>query len=108
MQAARPNASTTRIFVVEDNPVHRKLLARALRQFELTEVGDAESAYGAMEADGFEDIDVVVTDYRIPSAEGEIPDPCHGHTLVEALAEIKRHRSRPLPIILMISDRIKV
>jgi CheY-like chemotaxis protein len=60
---------TDRILVVDDEPMLRRLIARALRDcgYEVVEAGDGMAAYELARAQHF---DLVVTDSRMPKLAG--------------------------------------
>jgi len=68
-----PLHSDRRILIVEDNPVHRRLMENELRaNYELAFAADSETALGYLR-DPTATFDLVVLDSLIPSRPGELP-----------------------------------
>jgi DNA-binding NtrC family response regulator len=93
---------TKRILIVEDDPVHRRLLEEELRQkYDLEFAADSKSALQLIDR-SLSDYHLVIVDLRIPPQTGALPSADEGFKILQT---IQKSHSR-LPIVLVTSGSL--
>lgn len=92
-----------RILIVEDDPVHRRLMESELKDsFELDLVPDSESALARLRGDGKSRYAAIIIDLRLPSSIGHAPSTDEGRRI---LNQIKKGNSTAT-VVLVVSGNI--
>jgi CheY-like chemotaxis protein len=90
-----------RIFIVEDNPLHRALMEDALSErYELELVADSVTALTRLGGKKWQAYDLVVVDLRLPARPGEPPTPEEGKRILEML---QAESMGAPPVVLVVS-----
>ncbi|MFN8494247.1 MAG: response regulator [Caldilineaceae bacterium] len=92
-----------RILIVEDDPLHMKLLKDELiDEYELDFAGDSQSALDYLNEESAPSYNMVIIDLRLPRNLGELPLPDEGFRILDALHE----QPQLSPTILVVSGNL--
>src|SRR5215831_19458005 len=91
------------ILIIEDDPVHRRLMESELQQrYALDFAADSEGALTHLEGDQFPTYDLVVVDLRLPERAGEPAKTEEGFRILRALQK----ECVCIPIVFVILDNL--
>lgn len=86
--AARTDYSDKRVILVDDNAALRGLLRAALQSFGFKKVIEAESVARALELIAIQQIDLVITDWKMSPRDG-----------IDLVRELRRPQTSPAPFV---------